>query len=225
MIEVILDTETTGLSIDKDRVVEIACIELQNHLPTKNIFHKYINPEDIKVSPGAFETHGYTDQFLSTKPKFREIVKEFTDFIKDKKLIIHNADFDVGILNHELKRLNLPSIKKEQVIDTLNIAREKFPGSTSNNLNALCKKFKIDISEREKHTALLDCQLLAKVYIELIGARELSLNLNTNSEIYSQKNKTIESSGIVINITEDQKEEYIKFLKKNVSNAFALEKK
>ena len=225
MIEVILDTETTGLSIDKDRVVEIACIELQNHLPTKNIFHKYISPEDIKVSPGAFETHGYTDQFLSTKPKFREIVKEFTDFIKDKKLIIHNADFDVGILNHELKRLNLPPIKKEQVIDTLNIAREKFPGSTSNNLNALCKKFKIDISEREKHTALLDCQLLAKVYIELIGARELSLNLNTNSEIYSQKNKTIESSGIVINITEDQKEEYIKFFKKNVSNAFALEKK
>jgi len=225
MIEVILDTETTGLSIDKDRVVEIACIELQNHLPTKNIFHKYINPEDTRVSPGAFETHGYTDQFLSTKPKFREIVKEFTDFIKDKKLIIHNADFDVGILNHELKRLNLPPIKKEQVIDTLNIAREKFPGSTSNNLNALCKKFKIDISEREKHTALLDCQLLAKVYIELIGARELSLNLNTNSEIYSQKNKTIESSGIVINITEDQKEEYIKFLKKNVSNAFALEKK
>jgi DNA polymerase-3 subunit epsilon len=225
MIEVILDTETTGLSIDKDRVVEIACIELQNHLPTKNIFHKYINPEDTRVTPGAFETHGYTDQFLSTKPKFREIVKEFTDFIKDKKLIIHNADFDVGILNHELKRLNLPPIKKEQVIDTLNIAREKFPGSTSNNLNALCKKFKIDISEREKHTALLDCQLLAKVYIELIGARELSLNLNTNSEIYSQKNKTIESSGIVINITEDQKEEYIKFLKKNVSNAFALEKK
>jgi len=225
MIEVILDTETTGLSIDKDRVVEIACIELQNHLPTKIIFHKYINPEDTRVSPGAFETHGYTDQFLSTKPKFREIVKEFTDFIKDKKLIIHNADFDVGILNHELKRLNLPPIKKEQVIDTLNIAREKFPGSTSNNLNALCKKFKIDISEREKHTALLDCQLLAKVYIELIGARELSLNLNTNSEIYSQKNKTIESSGIVINITEDQKEEYIKFLKKNVSNAFALEKK
>ena len=225
MIEVILDTETTGLSINKDRVVEIACIELQNHLPTKNIFHKYINPEDTRVSPGAFETHGYTDQFLSTKPKFREIVKEFTDFIKDKKLIIHNADFDVGILNHELKRLNLPPIKKEQVIDTLNIAREKFPGSTSNNLNALCKKFKIDISEREKHTALLDCQLLAKVYIELIGARELSLNLNTNSEIYSQKNKTIESSGIVINITEDQKEEYIKFLKKNVSNAFALEKK
>ncbi len=225
MIEVILDTETTGLSIDKDRVVEIACIELQNHLPTKNIFHKYINPEDTRVSPGAFETHGYTDQFLSTKPKFREIVKEFTDFIKDKKLIIHNADFDVGILNHELKRLNLPPIKKEQVIDTLNIAREKFPGSTSNNLNALCKKFKIDISEREKHTALLDCQLLAKVYIELIGARELSLNLNTNSEIYSQKNKTIESSGIVINITENQKEQYIKFLKKNVSNAFALEKK
>ena len=131
----------------------------------------------------------------------------------------------MGILNHELKRLNLPPIKKEQVIDTLNIAREKFPGSTSNNLNALCKKFKIDISEREKHTALLDCQLLAKVYIELIGARELSLNLNTNSEIYSQKNKTIESSGIVINITENQKEQYIKFLKKNVSNAFALEKK
>ena len=225
MIEVILDTETTGLSIDKDRVVEIACIELQNHLPTKNIFHKYINPEDTRVTPGAFETHGYTDQFLSTKPKFREIVKEFTDFIKDKKLIIHNADFDVGILNHELKRLNLPPIKKEQVIDTLNIARKKFPGSTSNNLNALCKKFKIDISEREKHTALLDCQLLAKVYIELIGARELSLNLNTNSEIYSQKNKTIESSGIVINITENQKEQYIKFLKKNVSNAFALEKK
>ena len=224
MNEIILDTETTGLSIDKDRVVEIACIELQDHLPTKNIFHKYINPENVKITVGAFETHGYTDHFLSNKPKFKEIVKEFLDFIKDKKLIIHNSDFDVGILNYELKRLNLPLIKKDQVIDTLKIAREKFPGSSSNSLNALCKKFKIDTSEREKHTALLDCQLLAKVYIELIGEKELSLNLNINDEIYSQKNKNISSPGIVVNITNEQKEEYIKFLKKNVSNAFALKK-
>jgi DNA polymerase-3 subunit epsilon len=225
MIEVILDTETTGLSINKDRVVEIACIELQNHFPTQNIFHKYINPDDTRVTPGAFETHGYTDLFLSTKPKFKEVVKEFLDFIKDKKLIIHNADFDIGIINFELKRLNLPPIKKEQVIDTLSIAREKFPGSTSNNLSALCKKFKIDTSEREKHTALLDCQLLAKVYIELLGGRELSLNLNTNVEVKLQKNQTNSTSGIVINITDEQKEEYVKFLKKNVTNAFALEKK
>lgn len=225
MIEVILDTETTGLSIDKDRVVEIACIELYNHLPTKNIFHKYINPDNTKVTPGAFETHGYSDKFLSTKPKFREIAHEFLTFIKDKKLVIHNADFDIGILNNELKRLNLPLIKKEQVIDSLNLAREKFPGSSSNNLNALCKKFKIDFSEREKHGALLDCQLLAKVYIELIGERELSLNLNNNSDINLQKNHTIASAGIVINVTDEQKEDYIKFLKKNVPNAFALEKK
>ena len=224
MSEIILDTETTGLSIGKDRVVEIACIELQDHLPTKNIFHKYINPENVKISAGAFETHGYTDQFLSDKPKFREIVKEFLNFIKDKKLIIHNSDFDVGILNYELKLLNLPLIKKDQIIDTLHIARGKFPGSFSNSLNALCKKFKIDTSEREKHTALLDCQLLAKVYIELIGERELSLNLSLNDEIYSQKNKNNSSPGIVINITNEQKEEYIKFLKKNVSNAFALKK-
>jgi len=225
MTEVILDTETTGLSIEKDRVVEIACIELQNHFPTKKIFHSYINPDTTKVTPGAFETHGYTDQFLSTKPKFKEIAVEFLNFIKDKKLIIHNADFDIGILNNELKRLNLHPIKKEQVIDTLNIAREKFPGSTSNNLNALCKKFKIDASEREKHSALLDCQLLAKVYIELIGERELSLNLNSSPDIQLNKNQTTNSSGIVINITDEQREEYIKFLKKNVTNAFALEKK
>lgn len=225
MIEVILDTETTGLSIDKDRVVEIACIELFNHLPTKNIFHKYVNPDNTKVTPGAFETHGYSDKFLSTKPKFREIAYEFLTFIKDKKLVIHNADFDIGILNNELKRLNLPLIKKEHVIDSLNLAREKFPGSSSNNLNALCKKFKIDFSEREKHSALLDCQLLAKVYIELIGERELSLNLNNNSDINLQKNHTITSAGIVINVTDEQKEDYIKFLKKNVPNAFALEKK
>ena len=180
MIEVILDTETTGLSADKDRIVEIACIELSNHIPTKNIFHTFINPE-TKVSADAFSVHGYSDEFLSNKPKFKEIVKNFLDFIKDKKLVIHNADFDLGFLNNELRRLNVKSILKSDVVDTLQIARSKFPG-VGNSLDALCKRYKINVEAREKHSALVDCHLLSKVYIELIDKKELTLDLELSNK-------------------------------------------
>jgi DNA polymerase-3 subunit epsilon len=223
MIEIILDTETTGLSAEKDRIVEIACVELNDHIPTKNIFHKFINPE-VKVSADAFKVHGYSDEFLSTKPKFKEIANDFSNFIKDKKLIIHNADFDLGFLNNELKRLGLKPILKSDIIDTLQIARSKFPG-VGNSLDALCKRFKISIEERDKHSALLDCQLLAKVYIELIDKKELTLDLNSNDGISNEKIslKNLKGEGEIIKITQEQMEEYKKFLKKNVPNAFALD--
>ena len=222
MIEIILDTETTGLSAEKDRVVEIACVELNNYIPTNNIFHTFINPE-IKVSTDAFRVHGYSDEFLSTKPKFKDIVQDFINFIKDKKLIIHNADFDLGFLNNEFKRLNLKPILKSEVIDTLQIARSKFPG-TGNSLDALCKRFKINIESREKHSALLDCQLLSKVYIELIEKKELTLDLKSNNEILNQEQKFVKNGdGIIVKVSKEQMEEYKKFLKKNVSNSFALD--
>jgi DNA polymerase-3 subunit epsilon len=222
MIEIILDTETTGLSAEKDRVVEIACVELNNYIPTNNIFHTFINPE-IKVSTDAFRVHGYSDEFLSTKPKFKDIAQDFINFIKDKKLIIHNADFDLGFLNNEFKRLNLKPILKSEVIDTLQIARSKFPG-TGNSLDALCKRFKINIELREKHSALLDCQLLSKVYIELIEKKELTLDLKSNNEILNQEQKFVKNDdGIIVKVSKEQMEEYKKFLKKNVSNSFALD--
>jgi DNA polymerase-3 subunit epsilon len=222
MIEIILDTETTGLSAEKDRIVEIACVELNNYIPTKNIFHTFINPE-IKVSTDAFRVHGYSDEFLSTKPKFKDIVQDFINFIKDKKLIIHNADFDLGFLNNEFKRLNLKPILKSEVIDTLQIARSKFPG-TGNSLDALCKRFKINIESREKHSALLDCQLLSKVYIELIEKKELTLDLKSSNEILNLEQKLVKSGDeIIIKVSKEQMEEYKKFLKKNVSNSFALD--
>jgi DNA polymerase-3 subunit epsilon len=222
MIEIILDTETTGLSAEKDRVVEIACVELNNYIPTNNIFHTFINPE-IKVSTDAFRVHGYSDEFLSTKPKFKDIAQDFINFIKDKKLIIHNADFDLGFLNNEFKRLNLKPILKSEVIDTLQIARSKFPG-TGNSLDALCKRFKINTELREKHSALLDCQLLSKVYIELIEKKELTLDLKSNNEILNQEQKFVKNGdGIIVKVSKEQMEEYKKFLKKNVSNSFALD--
>ena len=223
MIEVILDTETTGLSADKDRIVEIACIELSNHIPTKNIFHTFINPE-TKVSADAFSVHGYSDEFLSNKPKFKEIVKNFLDFIKDKKLVIHNADFDLGFLNNELRRLNVKPILKSDVVDTLQIARSKFPG-VGNSLDALCKRYKINVEAREKHSALLDCQLLSKVYIELIDKKELLLDLSSDDKIFNEKMRfnNINREGIIIKILPEQMENYKKFLKKNVPNAFALD--
>lgn len=224
MIEVVLDTETTGLISGKDRIVEIACIELVNHFPTKKEFHQFINPDGVKVTSGAFETHGYTDEFLSTKPKFKDIAKDFLEFIKDKKLIIHNADFDVGMINFELKKLSLAPIDKSQIIDTLKLAKEKLGGGSSVSLDALCKKFKIDYSLREKHTALLDCKLLAQVYIELIDKRELLLDLNDSSRNNITNKQNMTPPGIIIPVSKEQKEEYIKFLKKNVTNAFALEK-
>ena len=223
MIEVILDTETTGLSADKDRIVEIACIELNNHIPTKNIFHTFINPE-TKVSADAFNVHGYSDEFLSNKLKFREIAKNFLDFIKDKKLIIHNADFDLGFLNNELRRLNIKPILKSDVVDTLQIARSKFPG-VGNSLDALCKRYKINVEAREKHSALVDCHLLSKVYIELIDKKELTLDLELSNKGNNDQMRLNNENrqGIIVPISLEKVEEYKKFLKKNVTNAFALD--
>ena len=176
MKEIVLDTETTGLSVrDGHRIVEIGCIELDNLVPTKNIFHVYLNPER-KVSEKAFEVHGYTDEFLSTKKNLLKLLKIFYLLFKDKKIIIHNAEFDIGHLNNELSLIGKPKINNSNVIDTLELARNKFPGSGI-SLDALCKRFRIDNSKREKHTALIDCDLLAKVYINLIDQKEPTLNL------------------------------------------------
>ena len=175
MNEITLDTETTGLSVNDDhRILEIACIETENLIPTKKIFYKLVNPER-NISADAIKVHGYTNEFLKDKQKFSDIAKEFLDFISGKKLIIHNAPFDISFINHELKRANLETIDtKKNVIDSLELARSKFPGS-SNSLDNLCKKFNIDLSKRTKHNALLDCELLRQVYINLVGEKEPSL--------------------------------------------------
>ena len=172
MKEVILDTETTGLSIkDGHRIVEIGCIELSDLIPTQNRFHCYLNPEK-KVSEKALEVHGYTDKFLSTQKKFSEIVDEFLNFIENKKLVIHNAKFDLSHINNELALLGKNKLSSENVIDTLALARDKFPGSPI-SLDALCKRYRIDNSSRTQHTALIDCDLLAKVYINLLDQKNL----------------------------------------------------
>ena len=185
MLEVILDTETTGLSTtEKHRIVEIGCIELDNQIPTNRIFHEYINPQRT-VSEDAFKVHGYSDKFLSDKKTFNEIAEEFLNFIKDKKLIIHNAPFDLSFLNYELRLINQKEIDKKNIIDTLELARSKYPGS-QNSLDALCKRFNIDNSKREKHSALVDCHLLKEVYINLVDQKEPKLNLE-NVEIFDTK--------------------------------------
>ena len=187
MKEIILDTETTGISVkDGHRIVEIGCIELDNLLPTNNRFHCYLNPER-KVSEKALEIHGYTDEFLSSKKKFKEVVNDFLSFIDGKKLIIHNAEFDLGHLNHELKLVGKDKIKNE-VVDTLALARDKFPGS-SISLDALCKRYKIDNSKRTQHTALVDCDLLAKVYINLTDQREPTLDFQNSDLIVNDLKK------------------------------------
>ena len=187
MKEIVLDTETTGLSVkDGHRIVEIGCIELENLIPTKKVFHCYLNPER-RVSESALKVHGYTDKFLSDKKKFIDIADDFLEFISGKKIVIHNAEFDISHLNNELSLINKKSISKDNVIDTLEIARNKYPGSGL-SLDALCKRFKIDNSKREKHTALIDCDLLSKVYINLIDQKEPKLNFN--SEV-NEINKTI----------------------------------
>ena len=175
MKEVVLDTETTGLEVkDGHRVVEIGCIELENQFPTSKKFHYYLNPER-KVSEKALEVHGYTDEFLAPQKKFSEICDEFLNFIENKKLIIHNARFDLSHLNNELSLIGRKKIDKKNIIDTLELARDKFPGSPV-NLDALCKRFRVDNSRRTKHTALMDCELLSKVYINLIDQKEPTLD-------------------------------------------------
>ena len=180
MKEIVLDTETTGISVKEGhRIVEIGCIELDNLIPTKNKFHYYLNPER-KVSEEALKIHGYSDEFLSKQKKFNEISEEFLEFIKNKRIIIHNAQFDLSHLNNELKLLGINKISNE-IIDTLTLAREKFPGSQA-SLDALCKRFRIDNSRRVTHTALIDCDLLAKVYINLIDQKEPLLNFKNVDE-------------------------------------------
>ncbi len=186
MKEIVLDTETTGISVKEGhRIVEIGCIELDNLIPTKNKFHCYLNPER-KVSENALSIHGYTDEFLSDKSKFNEIEEEFLNFIKNKRLIIHNAEFDLSHLNNELALIGKKKLENE-IIDTLTLARNKFPGSPA-NLDALCKRYGVDNSKRKNHTALMDCDLLAKVYINLIDQKEPTLNFENQIENIANKN-------------------------------------
>ena len=221
MKEVVLDTETTGISVKEGhRIIEIGCIELDNLIPTKNKFHCYLNPER-KVSEQAFKIHGYDDDFLSKQKKFDEIGDQFIKFIEGKRLIIHNAEFDLAHLNNELKLSGKSQIKNE-VIDTLILARDKFPGSQI-SLDALCKRYRIDNSKRIKHTALIDCDLLAKIYINLVDQKEPTLNFqNNNQEIDKSENKKILYYKNIIKPNEEEikkHKEYLSlFLKKNYFN-------
>ena len=221
MNEIILDTETTGLSPEKgDRIIEIACIETQDLIPTKRIFYKLINPER-EVSEDAFKIHGYNYEKLKNEKKFKEISDEFLEFIKNKKLIIHNAPFDISFLNYELKKIVKPTIDKKNVIDTLEIAREKFPG-TSNSLDNLCKRFGVDISKRKKHNALLDCQLLRDVYINLIDQKEptLSLNSETTNQVKDQLSQSKDYFKFVLKPTQDEIEKHKKFIKEEMKKNY-----
>jgi len=219
MKEVVLDTETTGISIKEGhRIVEIGCIELENLIPTKNKFHCYLNPER-KVSEKALEVHGYTDEFLITQKKFLDISDEFLEFIRDKRLIIHNADFDLGHLNNELAILGKKKLNNE-VIDTLVLARDKFPGS-SVSLDALCKRYRVNNSLRTQHTALIDCDLLAKVYINLIDQKEPSLNFKTNDEdVNQEKNLNVNYFKKIIIPTQDEIKKHNDYIKKNLKKNF-----
>ena len=219
MKEVVLDTETTGISVkDGHRLVEIGCIELENLIPTKNRFHCYLNPER-KVSEKALEVHGYTDEFLATQKKFLEVVDQFLEFIKDKRLIIHNAEFDLGHLNNELSLLGKKKIDNE-VVDTLTLARDKFPGSPV-SLDALCKRYRVDNSKRAQHTALTDCALLAKVYINLIDQKEPTLNLqNQDFEIKETFNNNVSYFKKVIHPSAEEVKKHKDYLKNNLKKNF-----
>ena len=219
MKEIVLDTETTGLSVkDGHRLVEIGCIELENLIPTKNKFHCYLNPER-KVSEKALEVHGYTDEFLSSKKKFKEIVQEFLDFIDGKRLIIHNAEFDLSHLNNELKIIGQKTLKNE-IVDTLQLARDKYPGSPL-SLDALCKRYRIDNSKRVQHTALIDCDLLSKVYINLIDQKEPTLNFinETIDNKYQKDNKVLYFKKI-IKPSDKEKNNHSQYLRTNLKKNF-----
>ena len=218
MKEIVLDTETTGISVKEGhRIVEIGCIELDNLVPTKNKFHCYLNPER-KVSEKAFEVHGYSDSFLSDKMKFREIADDFLRFIKDKRLIIHNAEFDLSHLNNELKIIGKNKIDNE-VVDTVSLARNKFPGSQI-SLDALCKRYRIDNSKRVQHTALIDCDLLAKVYINLIDQKEPTLDFKNKEEVSKlNTGKVIYSTKVIKPSTEELKNHQI-YLKTSLKKNF-----
>ena len=220
MKEIVLDTETTGLSVkDGHRIVEIGCLELNDLVPTKKTFHCYLNP-DRKVSEKALEVHGYTDEFLSTKQKFGEIAKDFLRFIADKKIIIHNAEFDIGHLNNELSLIGEPKINNSNIIDTLELARNKFPGSGI-SLDALCKRYRIYNSKRTKHTALIDCDLLSKVYINLTDQREPTLDFQ---EKLSDKNENSIGKILyykkIVKPSESDLKNHKKYLKKDLKKNF-----
>jgi len=219
MKEVVLDTETTGISIKEGhRIVEIGCIELENLIPTKNQFHCYLNPER-KVSEKALEVHGYTDEFLSSQNKFSQIGDQFLEFIKNKRLIIHNAEFDLAHLNNELKLFGKDKLQNE-IVDTLLLARDKYPGSPA-SLDALCKRYRIDNSKRTQHTALIDCDLLAKVYINLIDQKEPTLNFqNSNIESKEINNLNVDYYKKVIKPTADELKSHKEYLKQNLKKNF-----
>ena len=219
MKEIVLDTETTGISIkDGHRIVEIGCIEIENLIPTKNKFHCYLNPER-KVSEQAFQVHGYSDEFLSNQVKFSDICQEFLDFIKDKRLIIHNAEFDLSHLNNELKLFGKDKINNE-IVDTLILARNKFPGSQV-SLDALCKRFRIDNSKRTNHTALIDCDLLTKVYINLIDQKEPTLNFqNIDQHNLENKDLNINYFKKVVKPSDKELMEHKIYLKENLKKNF-----
>ena len=219
MKEIVLDTETTGISVTEGhRIVEIGCLELDNLIPTKNKFHYFINPER-KVSEKAFEIHGYSDDFLSKQKKFSEIAEEFLSFISNKRLIIHNSEFDLAHLNNELSIFGKSKISNE-VIDTLSLARNKFPGSQV-SLDALCKRYRIDNSRRVKHTALIDCDLLSKVYINLIDQKEPTLNFqNSEKQNLKKSNLTNNYFKKIIKPTPEEIKKHKDYLKKNLKNNY-----
>ena len=220
MSEVFLDTETTGLSFkDGHKVVEIACVETKDLIPTKNIFHKLINPKR-NMPEEAFKIHGFSEKFLSNKETFDQVADEFLGFIKGKKVIIHNASFDLNFLNGELRKINKETIDKTYVIDSLEIARSKFPG-TSNSLDALCKRFNIDLSKRTKHNALLDCELLREVYINLLDIKEPKFNLSS-VDFNEARSSTGEKSynKMILKISEEDLEKHKQFLKSEIKKNF-----
>ena len=222
MNEIFLDTETTGLSAkDGDRIVEIACIETKDLIPTNKVFHKIINPQK-KVSSEAFKVHGFSDDFLKTKEKFDEVVEDFLEFIKNKKLIIHNAPFDIGFLNTELRRANKKILDLKNVEDSLTLARSKFPAS-SNSLDNLCKRFNIDLSRRTKHNALLDCELLREVYINLVDQKEPSLLFQQREDqIIDFKNEKSSKNRekIIVKIKPEESKRHAEFLKNELKKNF-----
>ena len=218
MKEIVLDTETTGISVkDGHRIVEIGCIELDNLIPTQRKFHCYLNPER-KVSEKAFEVHGYSDEFLSKQKKFGQIVNDFIEFIKDKKLVIHNAEFDLAHLNNELNLFGKNNIENE-IVDTLTLARDKYPGSQV-SLDALCKRFRIDNSRRTHHTALIDCDLLAKVYINLLDQKEPTLDFKQNLEIDKNQSSKNEYYKKVILPSNEEIERHKEYLKNNLKKNY-----
>ena len=219
MLEIVLDTETTGISVKEGhRIVEIGCIELDNLIPTKNKFHCYLNPER-KVSEKAFKVHGYSDEFLSKQKKFNEISEQFLNFIQNKKLIIHNAEFDLSHLNNELKLLGKKAIENE-IVDTLTLARNKYPGSQV-SLDALCKRYRIDNSRRVHHTALIDCDLLTKVYINLIDQKEPTFDLSSINKDNLELNDTDNSYfKKVIKPSVEELKKHKEYLKQNLKKKF-----